>query len=309
VNGALSTSTSSMEPPLLTASTALPSSGSFRHIRQSFNSRSPQPDSKFYPSHSFDPSPPLLPPPLIPFAPILPRSAPSSLQYRKACETCGCAHDGSFGAGRFCSSRCARTVGGLAHRRKRLAERAAATPSFISTITTPSSTTDFAVHDDYNPMSSTERYLLSQPPSHSVVVQTRETYSTPYTHQPPANATGQIRLANYDASHSRSTPIPNLRRVEKYIHRPPRQPACLRKLSRPSRLSLELPRIDPHSRHLGVMSISAEKTPTSPVTPTSHVEVSQGNVNCVHPTHHVDNPTKIESVQPLRSMSVSALLN
>jgi hypothetical protein len=51
--------------------------------------------------------------------------APSA-RYRKACETCGASHDGTFGAGRFCTSRCARTVGGLAHRRKRLAERQAA---------------------------------------------------------------------------------------------------------------------------------------------------------------------------------------
>lgn len=38
---------------------------------------------------------------------------------------CGKAHDATFGAGRFCSSKCARTVGGLAHRRKRALERAA----------------------------------------------------------------------------------------------------------------------------------------------------------------------------------------
>lgn len=47
--------------------------------------------------------------------------------HAKMCETCSGVHDGSFGAGRFCSSRCARTVGGLAHRRKRLLERKAKT--------------------------------------------------------------------------------------------------------------------------------------------------------------------------------------
>lgn len=54
---------------------------------------------------------------------ILPRTVSPSAQYKKRCETCGTEHDGSFGAGRFCSSRCARTVGGLAHRKKRMQER------------------------------------------------------------------------------------------------------------------------------------------------------------------------------------------
>jgi hypothetical protein len=58
---------------------------------------------------------------------ILPRTSSLSA-FRKSCETCGVEHDGSFGAGRFCSSRCARTVGGLAHRKKRLAERVLAAP-------------------------------------------------------------------------------------------------------------------------------------------------------------------------------------
>lgn len=39
------------------------------------------------------------------------------------CEICTKEHDGTFGAGRFCSSRCARTVGGIAHKKKRLRER------------------------------------------------------------------------------------------------------------------------------------------------------------------------------------------
>eukprot|EP00178_Gracilaria_changii_P024286 TRINITY_DN73174_c0_g1_i1.p1 TRINITY_DN73174_c0_g1~~TRINITY_DN73174_c0_g1_i1.p1 ORF type:complete len:237 (-),score=55.12 TRINITY_DN73174_c0_g1_i1:157-867(-) len=56
------------------------------------------------------------------YIPILPRTS-SHAHYNKRCETCGASHDGSFGAGRFCSSRCARTVGGLAHRKKRLMER------------------------------------------------------------------------------------------------------------------------------------------------------------------------------------------
>lgn len=54
---------------------------------------------------------------------ILPRTAAAASSYKKRCETCETTHDGSFGAGRFCSSRCARTVGGLAHRKKRLMER------------------------------------------------------------------------------------------------------------------------------------------------------------------------------------------
>lgn len=54
---------------------------------------------------------------------ILPRTNSTSGIFTKQCETCGSCHDGSFGAGRFCSSRCARTVGGLAHRKKRMLER------------------------------------------------------------------------------------------------------------------------------------------------------------------------------------------
>lgn len=57
------------------------------------------------------------------YIPILPRTISPSAHYKKRCETCATEHDGSFGAGRFCSSRCARTVGGLAHRRKRMQER------------------------------------------------------------------------------------------------------------------------------------------------------------------------------------------
>lgn len=57
------------------------------------------------------------------FIRILPRSSATTGIYKKRCETCSATHDGSFGAGRFCSSRCARTVGGLAHRKKRMMER------------------------------------------------------------------------------------------------------------------------------------------------------------------------------------------
>lgn len=69
-----------------------------------------------------------LPPLTLPPAPvqglirILPRRG-AGMRFQRPCETCATPHDGTFGAGRFCSSRCARTVGGLAHRRKRLAER------------------------------------------------------------------------------------------------------------------------------------------------------------------------------------------
>lgn len=59
------------------------------------------------------------------YIPILPRTSSASEMFEKICETCNASHDGSFGAGRFCSSRCARTVGGLAHRKKRLLERGA----------------------------------------------------------------------------------------------------------------------------------------------------------------------------------------
>lgn len=58
--------------------------------------------------------------------PILPRAGLAARPGSRACELCGRPHDATFGAGRFCSSRCARTVGGLAHRRKREAERRAA---------------------------------------------------------------------------------------------------------------------------------------------------------------------------------------
>ena len=57
------------------------------------------------------------------FVPIRPRTNAAGSIYKKRCETCLTTHDGSFGAGRFCSSRCARTVGGLAHRKKRMLER------------------------------------------------------------------------------------------------------------------------------------------------------------------------------------------
>lgn len=57
------------------------------------------------------------------YIPILPRTSTASGLFEKRCETCNATHDGSFGAGRFCSSRCARTVGGLAHRKKRMLER------------------------------------------------------------------------------------------------------------------------------------------------------------------------------------------
>lgn len=58
--------------------------------------------------------------------PILPRAGLAARPGARSCELCGRGHDATFGAGRFCSSRCARTVGGLAHRRKREAERRAA---------------------------------------------------------------------------------------------------------------------------------------------------------------------------------------
>lgn len=60
--------------------------------------------------------------------PILPRTANAARPGSKRCEMCGIGHDATFGAGRFCSSKCARTVGGLAHRRKRALERAAQRP-------------------------------------------------------------------------------------------------------------------------------------------------------------------------------------
>lgn len=48
---------------------------------------------------------------------------PGPQSYKKFCELCGVDHDGSYATGRFCSSRCARLVGGLAHRRRRLIDR------------------------------------------------------------------------------------------------------------------------------------------------------------------------------------------
>jgi uncharacterized membrane protein YgcG len=44
----------------------------------------------------------------------------------QACEYCKMPHSGSFGSGRFCSSKCARTVGGLSRRRNYAAAMAAA---------------------------------------------------------------------------------------------------------------------------------------------------------------------------------------
>lgn len=79
--------------------------------------------STLHDSPSLNPSPP--PGPAL--IRILPRAPHPTACFRKACETCKTDHDGSFGAGRFCSSRCARTVGGLAHRKKRLAERGIST--------------------------------------------------------------------------------------------------------------------------------------------------------------------------------------
>lgn len=48
---------------------------------------------------------------------------PSTIVNMKACETCKRLHDGSFASGRFCSSRCARTVGGIARKMQRLRSR------------------------------------------------------------------------------------------------------------------------------------------------------------------------------------------
>eukprot|EP00871_Galdieria_phlegrea_P003417 jgi/Galph1/4076/GphlegSOOS_G2742.1 len=42
----------------------------------------------------------------------------------KPCETCGELHNGTFASGRFCSSKCARTVGGLARKKQRLQSKA-----------------------------------------------------------------------------------------------------------------------------------------------------------------------------------------
>lgn len=66
-----------------------------------------------------------------PPAPILPRASNAASPGSKKCEMCGRGHDATFGAGRFCSSKCARTVGGLAHRRKRALERAAQYPPSV----------------------------------------------------------------------------------------------------------------------------------------------------------------------------------
>lgn len=48
---------------------------------------------------------------------ILPRADGVTFEYVKRCESCPELHDGSYGSGRFCSSRCARRVGGLAKKR------------------------------------------------------------------------------------------------------------------------------------------------------------------------------------------------
>lgn len=73
--------------------------------------------------------PSTLPPPR-----ILPR-AQAAPMYQKKCEMCARPHSGTFGAGRFCSSRCARTVGGLAHRKKRQMERSRSTVTTSRTST------------------------------------------------------------------------------------------------------------------------------------------------------------------------------
>lgn len=48
---------------------------------------------------------------------ILPRANDVDFEYVKRCESCPRLHDGQYGSGRFCSSRCARRVGGLAKKR------------------------------------------------------------------------------------------------------------------------------------------------------------------------------------------------
>ncbi len=48
---------------------------------------------------------------------ILPRGDDVHFEYVKRCESCPRLHDGNYGSGRFCSSRCARRVGGLAKKR------------------------------------------------------------------------------------------------------------------------------------------------------------------------------------------------
>lgn len=48
---------------------------------------------------------------------ILPRANEVQIEYVKRCESCPRLHHGQYGSGRFCSSRCARRVGGLAKKR------------------------------------------------------------------------------------------------------------------------------------------------------------------------------------------------
>lgn len=42
-----------------------------------------------------------------------------AMRWEKFCEICGVGHDGTYGSGRFCTSRCARTMGGLARMKKK----------------------------------------------------------------------------------------------------------------------------------------------------------------------------------------------
>mmetsp|Transcript_9880 Transcript_9880/g.20765 ORF Transcript_9880/g.20765 Transcript_9880/m.20765 type:complete len:179 (+) Transcript_9880:159-695(+) len=61
----------------------------------------------------------------------------ASLSQMKSCEQCGGPHDGSYASGRFCSPRCARTVGGIATKRRRRTHVSRDSRSFGSNATRP----------------------------------------------------------------------------------------------------------------------------------------------------------------------------
>lgn len=246
------------------------------------------------------------------FIRILPRTVSLSNRYRKDCETCGAEHDGTFGAGRFCSSRCARTVGGLAHRKKRLAERgmiadAAAVQLPPGSYTNP--TYDFH-HIPTRPLNGS---IMKRQPSYHSERALSESLQSRYGYASRQATSTTSSSGTYGSS----------------FHMPPPsvQPSItsLRLTAEPSKLEpLSLPRPDMSLAQAAAKnatlsapenySSSISKEPEAQPIPSEPITVSQrGSLPSSPLSPPVETPvgdqSKTCSVEMPRTMSLSALLN
>lgn len=245
------------------------------------------------------------------FIRILPRTASLPNRFRKACETCGAEHDGTFGAGRFCSSRCARTVGGLAHRKKRLAERGMIADAAAVQLPPASySIPPFEYrHIPPRPLSSS---ITKRPPS--------------YQHDRVYSETGAIRYRPQSRMSINCTSMPT-KSSSRYISSAPPLPSPMnnpRLTAEPSKLQpLSLPRADVPQAHFlasdgyydaaGEMDSSSRQTDLQ----TSSIEASAGLASSGLPTSPLTPIGELSSIQAnksngadtSRSMSLAALLN